>query len=259
MPLDRGTQRQSATLSQQNRRSANARACREPLAELRPASPARSVADGDGDRFLLADQNDEAFASGDARVEKVALQHRVVLRENRDDHGGIFGPLALADSRGVGRNQNVELAESVSDCPPVEAHRDFAGLRVDVADIANVAVVDLLVIVVLDLHDLVPRGKGPAEALDFPLAGRIENGLELDVERASADPAAVHRAENLDVPDGIEPEPFGDAGLDQLQYSRDRRFRIIRWREIEIAIAGWRSQLRHIALVDPMGVDDDPA
>src|SRR5271166_4104708 len=212
------------------------RAQSEPLAELRPATPARSVADSDGDRLLLADQDDEALAAGHTCVEKVALQHGVVLRENRDDHGGIFGPLALVDGRGIGRNQNVELA-----------------------DIADVAVVDLLVIVVLDLHDLVPRGKGPAEALDFPLAGRIENGLELDVERASADPAAVHRAENLDVPDGIEPEPFGDAGLDQLQYSRDRRFRIIRWREIEIAIAGWRSQFRHIALVDPMGVDDDPA
>src|SRR5271157_6224022 len=106
---------------------------------------------------------------------------------------------------------------------------------------------------------LSPGSEGPSEALDFPLAGRIENGLELDVERASADPAPVHRAENLNVPDGIEPEPFGDAGLDQLQYSRDRRFWIVRRREIEIAVAGWRSQLRHIALVDPMGVDDDPA
>ena len=77
-------------------------------------------------------------------------------------------------------------------------------------------------------------------------------------ERAP-DAAPVHRAENLDVPDGIEPEPFGDAGLDQLQNSRDRGFRIVRGHEIEIAVAGWGSQLGHIALVDPMGVDDDPA
>ncbi len=50
-----------------------------------------------------------------------------------------------------------------------------------------------------------------------------------------------------------------DAGLDQLQYSRDRHSRIVRSRKTEIAVNGWWSQFRHKALVDPMGVDDDPA
>ena len=48
-------------------------------------------------------------------VEKIALQHWVVLREDRDDHCRIFRPLALVDGRGIGRNQNVELAEFISD------------------------------------------------------------------------------------------------------------------------------------------------
>jgi hypothetical protein len=32
--------------------------------------------------------------------------------------------------------------------------------------------------------------------------------------QARADPAAIHRAENLDVADWVEPEPFVDTGLD---------------------------------------------
>ena len=84
--------------------------------------------------------------------------------------------------RGIRGNENVELAESVSHNASVESHCDFADLWVDVADIADVAVVDFFVVVVLDLHDLVAGREGPAEAFDFPFASGVENGLELDVE-----------------------------------------------------------------------------
>ncbi len=90
-----------------------------------------------------------------------------MLREDRNDHGGIFGPLALVDGRGVGGNEDVELAESVGHDAPVEGHRDFADLRVDVGHIADAAVVDLLVIV-LDLRrgatSPVPRNFGRRSA-----------------------------------------------------------------------------------------------
>jgi hypothetical protein len=88
--------------------------------------------------------------------------------------------------------------------------------RIDVGHEADVAVVDLLVVVVLDLHDLVPRREGPAKALDLPWPRRVESGLEFDVERSRADAPAVHRAQHLDVADGIEAEASGDAGLRQL-------------------------------------------
>src|SRR6516165_10135708 len=44
---------------------------------------------------------------------------------------------------------------------------------------------------------------------------------------------------------------------DQRQYPRDRRLRIVGRHEIEVAVAGRRSQIRHQALIDPVGVDDD--
>ena len=74
---------------------------------------------------------------------------------------GYSGALALVDGGGIGRDQRVELAEAVGHRAPVEARLEFARLGVDVVDIADVAVVDLLVVVVLDLHDLVAGRKGP--------------------------------------------------------------------------------------------------
>src|SRR5258705_11468820 len=51
----------------------------QPFLQLRPAAPAGDAAHGDGDSFLLADQDDETFATGDAGIKQVALEHGVVL------------------------------------------------------------------------------------------------------------------------------------------------------------------------------------
>ena len=95
----------------------------EPLLQLRPPSSARDISDGDGDGLLLPDQHDQLLAPSDAGVEKVPLQHRVVLGHDGDDDGGIFRTLALVDGGGVGRNQHVEFAKSVGDGSAVETER----------------------------------------------------------------------------------------------------------------------------------------
>ena len=66
------------------------RAGTQPLLQLRPTPPARDVAHRDGDGLLLPDQNDKPIAAGDAGVEKVPLQHGVVLRHDRNHHGCVF-------------------------------------------------------------------------------------------------------------------------------------------------------------------------
>src|SRR5271165_3349840 len=45
----------------------------KPLVELRPASSARNIANGDRNGLLLADENDEALAAGEAGVEQISL------------------------------------------------------------------------------------------------------------------------------------------------------------------------------------------
>ena len=108
----------------------------QPLVQLRPAPPAGDVANGDGDRLLLTDQDHEAFAAGDAGVEKIPLQHGVVLGHDRDNHSRVLRALALMDGRGIGRYQGVELAKAVGDPTAVKAGAEFAGIGIDVVDIA---------------------------------------------------------------------------------------------------------------------------
>jgi hypothetical protein len=57
----------------------------------------------------------------------------------------------------------------------------------------DIPVVDLLVVIVLDLHDLVAGGEGPSETLDLVVPGGIECSLQFDVQGSRADPAAIHR------------------------------------------------------------------
>src|SRR5689334_797294 len=149
-------------------------------AATRPASTSAAdqrLANRDGDRLLLANQNDEAFSPGDTRVEEVPLQHGVVLGHDRDHDGRVLRALALMDGHGIGRDQRVELAKAVGDRTAVEAGVEFADIGIDVVDITDVTVIDLLVVVVLDLHDLIARRESPIEALDLAIAGRIEGGL----------------------------------------------------------------------------------
>ena len=84
--------------------------------------------------------------------------------------------------RRIGRHQRVELSEAVEEIAPLETRGQLARLGVHIRDLANIPVVDLLVVVVLDLHHLVARREGLAEALDLALAGRVQGRLELDVD-----------------------------------------------------------------------------
>src|SRR3954468_10136728 len=110
----------------------------------------------------------------------------------------------------VSGHQHVEFAKSVSNGPPVKARNELTRVGVDAIDIANVAVVDLLVVIVLDLHDLVAGSERPAETLNLLISGGIECSLQFNVQRPCARAAAVHRTQYLDVTDGIEPKPLWD-------------------------------------------------
>ena len=84
---------------------------------------------------------------------------------------------------GAGRNQHIQFPKAINHHATVEADGELASLRIDVGDVADVSVLDFLVVVILDLHDLVAWSEGPAEALYLSLAGGVEDPLQLDVER----------------------------------------------------------------------------
>src|SRR5262249_9199913 len=108
----------------------------------------------------------------------------------------------------------------------------------DVRNDAEIAVVDLLVIIVLDLHDLVARTEGPAETLNPDIAWRVQYVLKLDIEGARTEPAAVHWAEHLDIADGAAPDALRNAVSDDRQQLPDAVFRVGCVDEIEVAALG---------------------
>src|SRR5580704_6625678 len=133
-----------------------------------------------------------------------------MLSAERDHDDWVFRALALVDRRRIGEHKFVELAKAVTDVAPVEIDAELAFFHVDARHDAKVAVVDVLIVIVLDLHDLVARAERPAEALDADIARRVQRVLQLDVERTSTEAAAVHRAEHLDLAYRVQPETFGD-------------------------------------------------
>src|ERR1700719_1866329 len=148
------------------------------------------------------------------------------------------------DCRRVSEDDPVEFAERIGDRPSVESDRHLAEFEIDGSNEADVSVVDLFVIVILDLHDLVADGKGRPEFLDLWFSSRIESPLQFDVQRTGAEPAAVHRAEHLDVAHGIEAEAAGDTFLDELDEPRDGNVRPGCLNEIKIRCIPWSRQIR---------------
>jgi hypothetical protein len=143
-----------------------------------------------------------------------------VLRHDWYYDGRVFRALAFMDGCGIGRHQCVEFREAVSDQPSVKGCRELTVIRLDIPDVADVTVVDLLVAVVLDVHNLIAGRESPAEPLDLALPSGVQRRLQLDVQRARTDAASVHGAENLDVPNGsaeesvADPEVVGRTGVD---------------------------------------------
>ena len=83
--------------------------------------------------------------------------------------------------------------------------------------------------------------------------------MQFDVERASADAAPVHGAQNLDVANGIEAEALGDPCLDQLNDAWHGGFGVVRGHEVEVALGPGCAEIGNKALVDAMGAGDDAA
>jgi hypothetical protein len=58
---------------------------------------------------------------------------------------------AMATAGGIGRHQGIEFAKAVGDRTPIETGGELAVVRLNILHVADVAVIDLLVVIVLYL------------------------------------------------------------------------------------------------------------
>ena len=121
-----------------------------------------------------------------------------MLRAHGDDDAGEFAALALVNGEGIGGLELVEFAGLVFDeALGIETDVELHRIGVDGGDVADVAIEDLFVVVVVCLDDLVADAEGGLETLDleFDLVRRIEGELQRMIERRGAEQVAVVGAE----------------------------------------------------------------
>ena len=138
-------------------------------------------ADGEGEGAFVTDEDAELFGAGDGGVDEAALEENVVLGADGDDDAGELAALAFVNRQRIGGLELVELAGFVFDrALGIEADVQLHGIGVDGGDVADVAIEDLFVVVVVRLDDLVADAEGRLKALDleFDLVGRIEGELQ---------------------------------------------------------------------------------
>ena len=114
------------------------------------------------------------------------------------DDGGVFAALALVDGASVGELQFVEFVVLVGNEFFVEEDGDFALFLIDAVDDSDVAVKDVLVVVVLDLHHSVADAPFDADHLVARNA-RIQQVLQERVQLDDAEGAFAHGYKNLQI------------------------------------------------------------
>src|ERR1700758_3901145 len=102
----------------------------QPFSELRHPPPSSRSLDGNCQCLSLPDEHHEALATRHPRIDQISLQHRVMLRRQRDDHGGVFRALALMNCRRVGEHQLIELAKAIGDFAAIEVDVKLAFLQI---------------------------------------------------------------------------------------------------------------------------------
>ena len=140
------------------------------------------------ERLGLGQQDDQPPGAGDGGVEQVAAQHATVLAQQRQHHGRVFRALRLVDGDRVGDGQLVQLVGGIGQPAPVDGDLERLARGSMRGDPADIAVVDLALVVVLELHHLVAeRRSGSGRASSASGGSGLRWRLQQLVERLGAE------------------------------------------------------------------------
>ena len=138
------------------------------------------------------------------------------------------------DRRGVSRHQRVQFAKAIGNRTTIKSSGQFPAVRLDPRHVADIAVVDLLIVVVLDLHNLVAGREGPTEPFDLVFASGIQRRLEFDVEGARSNPPRFIGQRTWTSRMGSRPNQPRDPGFHKLDDAGDCSLWIVSLDKIEI-------------------------
>src|SRR5207253_9340329 len=125
----------------------------------------------------------------------------------------------------------IRRAEFIRDLSAIEVDPQRLRLIIDGQSSADVAIENMLLIVVHRLQQFVADAKSPTVAIDlgngFTRSGgsRIQYFLKSGVEGSRAKRRAIHRSQDLNIAKGIQPESRWDALANKRDDALDDRWR----------------------------------
>ena len=143
----------------------------QPLRQHRIPLRHGHVVDGICDSLLCPDKDQYPLRTGYPGIDEVPLQHHVVAHQDRHDHDGVFTPLTLMNRCGVSEDNLVQFRNVIDDLPSIKGCRQFPLLQIDLYNRSDIPVEDFFVIVVSDLHDLVPDTVGVTTPMQAGITG----------------------------------------------------------------------------------------
>jgi hypothetical protein len=114
------------------------------------------------------------------------------------------------DGRCIGEGHFIEFSHVVRHEAPIKVYVDLPFFQIDLSYAANVPVVDVLLVVVDRLDHFIPWRIRPAKAGHAGRRVRIESLLQERIQGPCSQTATVHRRQDLDVPDGMQPKTLGN-------------------------------------------------
>ena len=243
--------------------------------ELQPAvAPLAAVIAGHGgDDVLIADDDQKLPRPRDRRVQNASGQQHLRPAAQAEHDRAVFAALALVDGHGVGRFKLREHVEAVFRRFFIELDGHGLLLEIDLRDAADIAVEDPgpraetirpfphYIIVIPDLHYPIadPEGKISVFFLFFPVRGRVEHGLQRQIQGLRARLVLPAGAEHLNVR-GRDAHVFGQPRLQSYVITHATKFlkslgrNIVGWDEIleggladGATVMSWRGESGGIA------------
>ena len=170
--------------------------------------------------------------------------------ENHDD-GGVFATLALVDGAGVGEGKLVHFVALVFHGLVFKEYSYLVRVLADSVNDSRVAVEDVLVVVVADLHHAVaftPADSGDSVAFHSgPCRGpfRVENVLQKGVQFERAERSLAHRGEQLHFGFEVDVDFAADAANEQFPDNLPCLLRCFEGDKVEVRPVDrrWRNSL----------------
>ena len=90
----------------------------QPRCEVGQTLDRAHILDGNGHGTGLPNDDNQLLASGDASIEEIPGEHRIMLRRQGKHHHRIFRPLAFMHGGRIGQGHFIQFTDIIADDPP---------------------------------------------------------------------------------------------------------------------------------------------